>query len=120
MQQSSATKTKITGESYATDSTIENAKSLQLLIEELKRKGFDSPESDSLFLFFSPCMAIPTPEGLMKFSKLQSERVLVAPARNCPHRLVLMKNESDIFYISKCGTPGGTRTPDNQVRSLVL
>ena len=56
----------------------------------------------------------------MEFSKLQTERVLVAPARNCPQRLVLMKNESDIFHISKCGTPGGTRTPDNQVRSLVL
>lgn len=63
---------------------------------------------------------MPTPEKLMKISKLQSERVLVAPARNCPHRLVLTKNESDIFYISKCGTPGGTWTPDNQVRSLVL
>ena len=53
MQQSSATNTKITGENYATDSMIENTKSLQLLIEELKRKGLDSPESDSLFLFLA-------------------------------------------------------------------
>ena len=51
MQQCSDTKTTV--ESYDADSMIENAKSLQLLIEELKRKGFDSPESDSLFLFLA-------------------------------------------------------------------
>ena len=49
MQQCSDTKTTV--ESYDVASMIENAKPLQLSIEELEGKGFDSPDSDSLLHF---------------------------------------------------------------------